>query len=98
MKIKMMEKKKLYESMGLEFVLCDDYLGEIWTDRPALPETKIRVMPAATAGRSREEKLAMIREKLKEKGADYTFIAAIDDIAWITNLRADDVPCNPVFL
>ena len=92
------EKKKLYESMGLEFVLCDDYLGEIWTDRPALPETKIRVMPAATAGRSREEKLAMIREKLKEKGADYTFIAAIDDIAWITNLRADDVPCNPVFL
>ena len=92
------DRKKLYESMGLDFVLCDDYLDGIWTDRPALPETKIRVMPAATAGKSREEKLAMIREKLKEKGADYTFIAAIDDIAWITNLRAGDVPCNPVFL
>lgn len=92
------DRKKLYESMGLEFVLCDDYLDGIWTDRPALPETKIRVMPAATAGKSREEKLAMIREKLEEKGADYTFIAAIDDIAWITNLRAGDVPCNPVFL
>ncbi len=92
------EKKRLYERMGQAFVLCDDFLDEIWTDRPPLPETRIREMPAATAGKSREEKLATIREKLKEKGADYTIIASIDDIAWITNLRADDVPCNPVFL
>ena len=56
------------------------------------------MMSDETAGASRTEKLAQIRASLKEKGADYTFIATVDDIAWITNLRADDVECNPVFI
>ena len=35
---------------------------------------------------------------MKEQGADAHLVSSLDDIAWITNLRGDDVPFNPVFL
>lgn len=92
------EKREEFRRYDLELAATDDLLSPIWTDRPALPQTKIRMMSDETAGASRTEKLAQIRASLKEKGADYTFIATVDDIAWITNLRADDVECNPVFI
>ena len=43
------------------------------------------------------EKLARIRAAMKEQGA-MRIGSSLDDIAWITNLRGDDVPFNPVFL
>ena len=46
----------------------------------------------------RLEKLARIRASMKEQGADAHLVSSLDDIAWITNLRGDDVPFNPVFL
>ena len=92
------EKREEFSRYDLELAATDELLSPIWTDRPALPQTKIRMMSDETAGASRAEKLAQIRASLKEKGADYTFIATVDDIACITNLRADDVECNPVFI
>ena len=52
--------------------------------------------PQATV--SRGEKLAALRASLKEKGADWHFIATLDDIAWLFNLRGGDVSFNPVFV
>ncbi|WP_053186034.1 aminopeptidase P family protein [Pseudomonas thivervalensis] len=75
-----------------------DLLREVWTDRPSLPNQPVyaHLPPQATV--SRVEKLAKLRESLKERGADWHFIATLDDIAWLFNLRGADVSFNPVFV
>lgn len=44
------------------------------------------------------EKFAEFRKKLKEEGADYSVISSLDDIAWILNIRGNDIACNPLVL
>ncbi len=75
-----------------------DLLALVWNDRPALPGNLLyeHLPPQATV--SRTEKLASLREVLSERGADWHFIATLDDIAWLFNLRGSDVSYNPVFL
>ncbi|RON69888.1 Xaa-Pro aminopeptidase [Pseudomonas fluorescens] len=75
-----------------------DLLQEVWRDRPSLPNAPIyqHLPPQATV--SRGEKLAKLRETLQERGADWHFIATLDDIAWLFNLRGGDVSFNPVFV
>ncbi|MCG6575412.1 aminopeptidase P family protein [Pseudomonas sp. AF32] len=75
-----------------------DLLDEVWTARPCLPSQPVyaHLPPQATV--SRIEKLAKLRESLKERGADWHFIATLDDIAWLFNLRGADVSFNPVFV
>ena len=75
-----------------------DLLNEVWRDRPALPNNPIyqHLPPQATVSRS--DKLSALRAHLKEKGADWHFIATLDDIAWLFNLRGSDVSFNPVFV
>ena len=75
-----------------------DLLGEVWLDRPALPVQPVyeHLPPQATV--SRVSKLAQLRETLKQRNADAHFIATLDDIAWLFNLRGSDVSFNPVFV
>ena len=75
-----------------------DLLKEVWSDRPSLPDQSVyaHLPPQATV--SRVEKLAKLRESLQERGADWHFIATLDDIAWLFNLRGADVSFNPVFV
>ncbi|MDO7898296.1 aminopeptidase P family protein [Pseudomonas citrulli] len=75
-----------------------DLLDEVWTDRPSLPNQPVyaHLPPQATV--NRVEKLAKLREALTERGADWHFIATLDDIAWLFNLRGADVSFNPVFV
>ena len=75
-----------------------DPLREIWTDRPAIPMNPVEVFPMKYAGESAHEKLARIRQALRERHADGMLMAALDDIAWTLNLRGTDVHCNPVFV
>lgn len=75
-----------------------DLLNQVWEDRPALPAQPIyeHLPPQATV--SRVEKLAQLRVTLKQRNADAHFIATLDDIAWLFNLRGSDVSFNPVFV
>ena len=75
-----------------------DLLSEVWRDRPNLPNEPIyqHLPPQATV--SRGDKLAKLREVMKERSADWHFIATLDDIAWLFNLRGGDVSFNPVFV
>ncbi|MGN0917532.1 MAG: aminopeptidase P family protein [Oxalobacter sp.] len=75
-----------------------DPISEVWTERPELPDGIVFEHSLNYAAFSRQEKIAKIREKLKEKGADWTFISSLDDIAWTLNLRGDDVDYNPIFM
>lgn len=75
-----------------------DYFDKVWTARPALPFSKCVSMADEYAGFTRAAKINFVRLKMRQKGVDWTFISSIDDIAWLTNLRGDDIPCNPVFI
>ena len=91
-----MEKKLKEKSISL--VGTDDYLSPIWKDRPSIPCTPCVSMKDEYAGFTAAAKINFVRLKLRQEGASWTFISSIDDIAWLTNLRANDIPCNPVFV
>lgn len=77
-----------------------DLVGEIWTDRPAQTFSEIWEMPEEYCGESTDSKLERIRREISQKypkAGNYIYlISSLDDIAWIFNIRADDIPNNPV--
>ncbi|GAB7527851.1 aminopeptidase P family protein [Pseudomonas sp. 3A(2025)] len=88
---------KLYDR-GARFRTDLDLLTELWKDRPALPRNPVyeHLPPHATV--SRREKIERLRKAMAEREADWHFIATLDDIAWLFNLRGSDVSYNPVFI
>lgn len=94
----MVSAKRKYESLGIDIVPFRDLLDHIWTDRPSMPENPVEVMSDRLAGESVKSKVARIREKTLEKGAQWNLVSSLDDIAWTLNLRGSDIEDNPVFL
>ncbi|WP_455499036.1 aminopeptidase P family protein [Coprobacter sp.] len=88
--------KDFLESKGL--VLISDFtpFEEIWNDRPEIPRDPIFVYPEKYNGEIFKSKMERISEKIKKEGANAFLLAALDEIAWMLNLRGTDVPCNPV--
>ncbi|WAC00702.1 aminopeptidase P family protein [Pseudomonas putida] len=86
------------KSRDIRLLTHQDLLAEVWEGRPALPGNPVyqHLPPHATVSRS--QKLAQLRRTMEEKGADWHFIATLDDIAWLFNLRGSDVSYNPVFV
>lgn len=74
-----------------------DLPGEIWSDRPQIVPSKIYALPENITGETTESKLARVRQFMSAKGADYHLITQLEDIAWLYNLRGDDIPHTPVF-
>ncbi len=83
---------------GIELRYDDAVLNAMWPDRPGLPAAPIYEHLAPHATQSRAEKLALVRQAMAERGASHHFISTVDDLAWLTNLRGNDVTYNPVFL
>lgn len=75
-----------------------DLIGEIWSDRPALSAEPVWILDSKYTGESAADRLAKVREKMKENGAEVHILTALDDIAWMLNIRGNDIPCNPVVL
>ena len=75
-----------------------DLVGEIWTDRPVLSAEPAWLLDVRYAGESRENRIAKIRQVLADKGADWFVLTSLDDIAWLLNIRGNDVLDNPVVL
>ncbi|BAE86481.1 aminopeptidase P family protein [Desulfitobacterium hafniense] len=73
-----------------------DLVGQLWQDRPPIPARDIFIHDVSYAGRSRVEKLNDLRQQMKGKGANVHVLTALDDIAWLLNIRGADVPNNPV--
>ncbi len=76
-----------------------DLIKPIWTEgRPAIPQDKLYPYSADFAGEAVESKLARMREALAKKKADTMIISALDEIAWLLNIRGNDVEYNPVVI
>lgn len=93
------EYKKYANELGQRLLVTDvDYIGEIWTDRPLLPEKKAYRYPEEYAGASVREKLSILRYMMKDRDADVTFIGAPEDVCYLYNFRGWDVAHTPVVL
>ena len=81
---------------GVKLVIGKELTDEIWTDRPKRPHTKVFILEEKYAGKSAVKKISEVRERMK--GRDLLIVSSLSDIAWLTNLRAFDIKCNPLFL
>ena len=75
-----------------------DPMAELWTDRPVIPDNEVQLHPLEYSGESTSSKISRVRKYLSECGADGLLVTALDEIAWVLNLRGSDVHCNPVFV
>ena len=73
-------------------------IEKIWKDRPKDDRKPIYVRAEKYTGRSTSDKLATLRGIMADKEVTHFLVTALDDIAWVTNLRGNDVNFNPVFL
>lgn len=91
------ELNSLMEKKQGELRYEEDLAASVWTDRPALTVQPVFRLDEKYAGQSAADKLAAIREDMKEKQADLHLVVSLEDIAWILNLRGGDVEYTPVF-
>ncbi len=76
----------------------EDLVGQIWADRPSLSAEPVWILDEKYAGKSSAEKIAELRQEMKKQKATVHVLTSLDDIAWLFNIRGNDVPCNPVVL
>ena len=79
-------------------VSVPDLLEPLWKDRPAIPSTPIMGLSESTVGESRASKLAWLREFSRSRGCDAILLTALDEIAWMLNVRGSDIEYNPLVI
>ena len=75
-----------------------DLIGKIWDTQPIIPTAKVFELDEKYAGQSRTEKFKHLRTQIKKNEGKQYLVTTLDDIAWLLNLRGNDVDCNPVFV
>lgn len=88
-------QKELKKS-GIRIKSIADPMQLLWTDRPAMPLAPAFVYDTKYAGMSFTEKLPAVRQAMEAAGADSLLLSALDETAWLLNIRGNDVHCNPV--
>lgn len=86
--------KKHEGQVRFDLDLCD----AAWENRPVLIHHPVWVLSEEYAGESVEEKLVRVREEMKKEEAGIHVLTSLDDIAWLYNIRSNDVECCPVVL
>ena len=75
-----------------------DVFDILWKERPSLPMSMAEQMPIDKVGESAGSKIARLRQAIAAAGADAMAVTMLDEIAWLTNLRGEDVDYNPVLV
>ena len=88
--------KKTLGSAGIKIDGELDLAESLWKDRTDLPTNKVFEFQINYAGKSRLEKLDLIRKEMQEAGVSHYLITTLDDLAWTFNIRSNDVEYNPV--
>ncbi|MCQ2183835.1 MAG: aminopeptidase P family protein [Bacteroidales bacterium] len=81
-----------------ELVSVDNLLSPLWTDRPAIPDEPIAVVPDDMTGESTAQKIDWLRSCITAAGADMMLLSSLDEIAWLLNVRGSDIEYNPLVI
>lgn len=80
----------------IEFKPTKNLIDVIWTDRPARPSAKFFAHPIEFSGQSHEDKITELSAVLEKQGQTCAVITLPDAIAWLLNIRGNDIEKNPV--
>lgn len=83
---------------GFKIVDMPDMLDAVWLDRPAVPAAPVITLGEDITGESRRSKILWLRQFLEEKDCDAILVTALDEIAWLLNVRGSDIEYNPVVM
>ena len=80
--------------------LCpgEDLIDPIWTNRPKLSAEPVRALELRYSGKSTADKLADVRKAMADAGATLHLLTSLYDIAWLLNVRGNDISYVPVVL
>lgn len=92
------QMEELFAEKNIQICYGEDLMDIVWEDRPPLSEEKAFALDVKYAGESFDSKLGRIRESMKEQGATVHVIATLDEVAWLFNIRGNDVVYTPVVL
>lgn len=84
-------------SLLVLFVQWSTVCPQVWADRPSKPLSPATVYPVSLAGQSSAEKVAAVREAMVAEKAGALVVSALDELAWLFNIRGTDVDYNPVW-
>ena len=97
-----MEEGQEYEtalaSKNIRIEYNDDLIDQIWDDRPALACEPVFSLEEKYSGESTASKLERVRNAMREQAATVHIIASLDDIAWLINMRGNDIEFSPMIL
>lgn len=82
-----------------EIIDAPDLLGELWTDRPEIPVTPVVTLDVdCFGGVQRAEKISWLRRWMLLHGTDRVLLTSLDEIAWMLNVRGNDIEYNPLVI
>ena len=88
-----------YEEAGITLkAVGANLIDKIWKDRPVAPVSNVTLFPFKFSGLSAEDKISNLQNLLKKEGADAALLTMSDSVAWLLNIRGDDIPFIPVTL
>lgn len=90
--------KELTKKNGFNIKMDKDFLNEIWSDRPELSKEKIFIHDTKYCGKFTSEKLEEVRAEMTTLEGENYVVTSLDDIAWLFNIRGNDIAYNPVAL
>lgn len=86
------------EKVNQQLVAIEENLiDEIWTDQPPIPCNPVKILGMEFTGQSWEEKVKLCRKEMEKERASLLIFTALDEIAYLLNLRGSDIIFNPVF-
>ncbi|KAF2868411.1 putative Xaa-Pro aminopeptidase P [Massariosphaeria phaeospora] len=96
------DARKLAEKItkkGAEYkAVAENLVDLVWGDqRPSRPSEPVRVQALDYSGKSFEDKLEELRKELEKRKSLGFVVSMLDEVAWLYNLRGNDIPYNPVF-
>lgn len=91
--------RKILKDTGTRLLLTSqDFIGDIWDDRPSLPKEKIYIHDEEYTGTSPQLRIKRLREDMEKFGIDYYLVSAVDEVCYLYSIRGNDVDYNPIAL
>lgn len=88
--------KRQLEQKGLNLLTDEDLVRKVWKDRPDVPSGSVFLHDPDFSGEPWQERLVRLTEWMTENGVDYYVVSALDDVAWLLNMRGNDIDHNPL--
>lgn len=90
--------QKSFDQTGIQLVpVHGNLVDKLWTDAPPAESSEVFALPEDITGKSVADKLQTVQDKLKALKVDLLPVTKLDQVAWLFNLRGQDIPYNPVF-